>query len=390
MLLRLQLLPHAPARTPSPSLHPLSLPPPPAPRPSPLPPATAGLPGQEREARGGDRPRLLQRRAAPGHQGAAARTCSAGASVLVVCLCRMPQQRAAPGRQGAAGGRGGQPWVGRASSVCGRAAGVLACRSRLRPTGLGSFCKTPYLPSTHLLPTPHPAPWTQDAGTIAGLNVVRIINEPTAAAIAYGLDKKGKEQVRASCGGVCPCALQLEALGGWEAGRPGPAGPGSRLPGSSSKVAQLRRRRRRCAVRCLRQPGASGRSLHRRHALPSHPRYLPPPLLPPSPILQNILVFDLGGGTFDVSILTIDSGVFEVRPPAPACCAQGHPTWLRPTCLPARLRSVCCAAAGRRACARPAPCLSRPALAGAAPRPRCRSSPPAATPTWAARTLTSA
>ena len=61
---------------------------------------------------------------------------------------------------------------------------------------------------------------TKDAGVIAGLNVARIINEPTAAAIAYGLDKKGKE--------------------------------------------------------------------------------------------QNILVFDLGGGTFDVSILTIDNGVFEV------------------------------------------------------------------------------
>lgn len=61
---------------------------------------------------------------------------------------------------------------------------------------------------------------TKDAGTIAGMNVVRIINEPTAAAIAYGLDKKG---------GV-----------------------------------------------------------------------------------TNILVYDLGGGTFDVSILTIDSGVFEV------------------------------------------------------------------------------
>jgi heat shock protein 5 len=61
---------------------------------------------------------------------------------------------------------------------------------------------------------------TKDSGTIAGLNVVRIINEPTAAAIAYGLDKKGGE--------------------------------------------------------------------------------------------KNILVFDLGGGTFDVSILTIDNGVFEV------------------------------------------------------------------------------
>jgi heat shock protein 5 len=61
---------------------------------------------------------------------------------------------------------------------------------------------------------------TKDAGTISGLNVLRIINEPTAAAIAYGLDKKDKE--------------------------------------------------------------------------------------------KNILVFDLGGGTFDVSLLTIDSGVFEV------------------------------------------------------------------------------
>jgi heat shock protein 5 len=61
---------------------------------------------------------------------------------------------------------------------------------------------------------------TKDAGTIAGLNVLRIINEPTAAAIAYGLGDKGAE--------------------------------------------------------------------------------------------KNILVFDLGGGTFDVSILTIEKGVFEV------------------------------------------------------------------------------
>ena len=37
---------------------------------------------------------------------------------------------------------------------------------------------------------------TKDAGRIAGLNVLRIINEPTAAAIAYGLDKKdGKEEM---------------------------------------------------------------------------------------------------------------------------------------------------------------------------------------------------
>merc|ERR1719169_393195 len=60
---------------------------------------------------------------------------------------------------------------------------------------------------------------TKDAGSIAGLNVMRIINEPTAAAIAYGLDKKTE---------------------------------------------------------------------------------------------KNIVVYDLGGGTFDVSLLTIDNGVFEV------------------------------------------------------------------------------
>lgn len=61
---------------------------------------------------------------------------------------------------------------------------------------------------------------TKDAGTISGMTVQRIINEPTAAAIAYGMDKKGGE--------------------------------------------------------------------------------------------KNILVFDLGGGTFDVTLLTIDNGVFEV------------------------------------------------------------------------------
>ena len=61
---------------------------------------------------------------------------------------------------------------------------------------------------------------TKDAGVIAGLEVLRIINEPTAAAIAYGMDKKSGE--------------------------------------------------------------------------------------------KNIVVFDLGGGTFDVSLLTIDNGVFEV------------------------------------------------------------------------------
>ena len=65
---------------------------------------------------------------------------------------------------------------------------------------------------------------TKDAGVIAGLNVMRIINEPTAAAIAYGLDKKA---------------------------------------------------------------ASSGE--------------------------KNVLIFDLGGGTFDVSLLTIEEGIFEVK-----------------------------------------------------------------------------
>ena len=36
---------------------------------------------------------------------------------------------------------------------------------------------------------------TKDAGSIAGLEVMRIINEPTAASLAYGLDKKGEETI---------------------------------------------------------------------------------------------------------------------------------------------------------------------------------------------------
>ena len=49
---------------------------------------------------------------------------------------------------------------------------------------------------------------TKDAGVIAGLNVLRIINEPTAAAIAYGLDKVNKKEQNVlifDCGGILPC-----------------------------------------------------------------------------------------------------------------------------------------------------------------------------------------
>ena len=49
---------------------------------------------------------------------------------------------------------------------------------------------------------------TKDAGAIAGLNVLRVINEPTAAAIAYGLDKKddGEKHILIfDCGGKTAC-----------------------------------------------------------------------------------------------------------------------------------------------------------------------------------------
>ena len=73
---------------------------------------------------------------------------------------------------------------------------------------------------------------TKDAGVIAGLNVLRIINEPTAAALAYGLDKKGGE--------------------------------------------------------------------------------------------QNVVIFDCGGGTHDVSLISIDDGVFEVKATAGNCHLGGE------------------------------------------------------------------
>jgi hypothetical protein len=55
-------------------------------------------------------------------------------------------------------------------------------------------------------------PVLQDAGMIAGLEVLRIINEPTAAAIAYGLDKKTKGELADAC--QWPPAVLLAAGGG--------------------------------------------------------------------------------------------------------------------------------------------------------------------------------
>jgi molecular chaperone DnaK len=45
---------------------------------------------------------------------------------------------------------------------------------------------------------------TKDAGKIAGLEVLRIINEPTAAALAYGLDKKGRRPSRSMTSAAAP------------------------------------------------------------------------------------------------------------------------------------------------------------------------------------------
>lgn len=43
---------------------------------------------------------------------------------------------------------------------------------------------------------------TKDAGQIAGLNVLRVINEPTAAALAYGMDK-AEDKLYALCSSYC-------------------------------------------------------------------------------------------------------------------------------------------------------------------------------------------
>ena len=50
---------------------------------------------------------------------------------------------------------------------------------------------------------------TRDAGKIAGLEVKRIVNEPTAAALAYGLDKKSDELIRFTTSAVVPSISQF-------------------------------------------------------------------------------------------------------------------------------------------------------------------------------------
>ena len=59
---------------------------------------------------------------------------------------------------------------------------------------------------------------TKDAGKIAGLNVLRIINEPTAAALAYGLDKEGIRRswssTSAAARSTCRCSSSATGVRG--------------------------------------------------------------------------------------------------------------------------------------------------------------------------------
>jgi len=115
---------------------------------------------------------------------------------------------------------------------------------------------------------------TRDAGRIAGLDVVRIVNEPTAAALAYGLGVSGQARD------------VLEVVDTVAPHSPIPSG---RAGGVSLAVGD----KTKCSSsESNRQAGSDGESNSLLHA--------------------TIVVYDLGGGTFDVSIMRLESGVFEV------------------------------------------------------------------------------
>eukprot|EP00276_Gloeochaete_wittrockiana_P011774 CAMPEP_0184372952 /NCGR_PEP_ID=MMETSP1089-20130417/164212_1 /TAXON_ID=38269 ORGANISM="Gloeochaete wittrockiana, Strain SAG46.84" /NCGR_SAMPLE_ID=MMETSP1089 /ASSEMBLY_ACC=CAM_ASM_000445 /LENGTH=793 /DNA_ID=CAMNT_0026715829 /DNA_START=134 /DNA_END=2516 /DNA_ORIENTATION=+ len=190
---------------------------------------------------------------------------------------------------------------------------------------------------------------TKDAGTIAGLNVLRIINEPTAAAIAYGLDKKGGEKnilVFDLGGGTFDVSLLTIDNGVFEViATNGDTHLGgedfdNRLMdhlmkafkkkhnkdmGKDKRAIQKLRRKVEDAKRALssqtqsndaqRQATKDAGTIAGLNVL----RIINEPTaaaiaygLDKKGGEKNILVFDLGGGTFDVSLLTIDNGVFEV------------------------------------------------------------------------------
>lgn len=156
---------------------------------------------------------------------------------------------------------------------------------------------------------------TKDAGTISGLNVLRIINEPTAAAIAYGLDKKVKQ--------FLGYKLQFLVL---------------RLIVVCIVVNWCFYHTNNCFVACLFTDCYSVSKFFvcdilcvlfgvKHLELWSNVDF-ECEVIKSSKVLavsewnnfklqvgseRNVLIFDLGGGTFDVSILTIEDGIFEVK-----------------------------------------------------------------------------
>nr|CAD7442582.1 unnamed protein product [Timema bartmani] len=163
---------------------------------------------------------------------------------------------------------------------------------------------------------------TKDAGTIAGLNILRIINEPTAAAIAYGLDKKVGTASSFSSGlSLGDGGLPLSSLG--DGGLPLSSLGNGGLPLSSLEDGGLLLSSLGDGGLPLSSLGDVGLPLSSLGdvGLPLSSLGdggLPLSSLGDGGLLQNkdeqhILVFDLGGGTFDVSILTIAGGVFEVN-----------------------------------------------------------------------------
>ena len=176
--------------------------------------------------------------------------------------------------------------------ACRRLPPPAACCRRLPPVPAALLATaSPALTTLSCLQLQLQLPVRQDAGMIAGLEVLRIINEPTAAAIAYGLDKKTK--------GGLPVAAAFQCLAG--------------MPLSLAAAACASGCRCRCTASqpaCLLCTGDVSACMPISNALP---------LLPPLPLPagaghkeHNVLIFDLGGGTFDVSLLTIDEGIFEV------------------------------------------------------------------------------
>ncbi len=147
----------------------------------------------------------------------------------------------------------------------------------------------------------------QDAGAIAGLEVLRIINEPTAAAIAYGLDKKTKGAKHQEHNVLIFGALGrlVTAAAAWW------------LPRQRNGFGSNHRTRSSVWPSAVHAPCCLGCAA----------AYLPTNCLPPHA--------DLGGGTFDVSLLSIDEGIFEVRTRCCSCCAVPHTLcWalLQPAC----------------------------------------------------------